>query len=160
MTAIRGMCMLCLIFFLYSITASAQSIDWLSLEDARNKASENGKKVMLYFEADWCQYCQKMNKEVFPKSPVIDSLHTYFYPVRIDIDSEEEVRFNGRNITEKSLAQKFRALRTPTTIFMDAEGSVIGTQPGYLPVHIFTKLLSYVGSEAYGHTAFDEYLAE
>lgn len=145
------------LFFVSSITASGQTINWLALEDAQSKASENGKKVLLFTEAEWCGYCEKMNKEVFTKEAVADSLQKYFYPVRIDIESDALVRFNDQDYTEKSLSRKFRALRTPTTIFLDSEGSVIGTQSGYIPPKLFDKLLAYIGSELYQNMTFEEY---
>lgn len=147
-----------LIFFLSATATTAQSIDWLTLEEAQSKASKNGKKVLLFSEADWCSYCAKMYKEVFPQQSVVDSLQKYFYPVRIDIESEGRVQFNNQNYTEKSLARKLRAIRTPTTIFIDSEGSVIGTQPGFLPANIFDKLLAFVGNELYNNITFEEYI--
>lgn len=154
----RELCILFLILCLNSL-APAQSIDWLSLEEAQSKASEDGKKVLLFSEAEWCSYCQKMYKEVFPRQAVVDSMQKYFYPVRIDIESNARIEFNGKGYTEQSFARKLRALRTPTTIFVDAEGSIIGTQPGFLPAEIFNKLLVYVGNDLYGNLPFKEYLS-
>jgi thioredoxin-related protein len=141
-------------------TAFAQTIEWKSMEEAQNLASQNNKKVMLYAEAEWCGYCKKMNKQVFPKASVADSLNKYFYPVRIDIESDRKLTFNGKEYTEKSLSRKFQVYSTPTTIFFDSNGKVIGTQPGFLPSEVFDKLLAYVGSGLYGKIEFETYLSE
>jgi thioredoxin-related protein len=147
-----------LCFFVTGIT-NAQSINWLSLQEAQSKAAEDNKKVLIFAEADWCGYCQKMNQKVFPESSVADSLGKYFYPVRLNIESGDKIQFNGQTITEQSLARRFRARsRTPTTVFLDSEGAVIGTQPGFMPQHIFDKLLGYVGSDLYNQFAFKKYL--
>lgn len=150
------------IFFISLIcsTVFAQAIEWRSMEEAQKLASQNNKKVMLYAEAEWCGYCQKMNKHVFPEASVSDSLNKYFYSVRIDIESDKKLIFNGKEYTEKSLSRKFQVYSTPTTIFVDSDGKVIGTQPGFLPSEVFDKLLAYVGSGLYDKIEFEAYLNE
>lgn len=144
--------------FLCSTAVKAQSIDWVSLSEAQRLAAENQKKVMIFAEADWCGYCRKMNKNVFPEQAVRDSLSKYFYPVRLDIESDKKVTFNGKTYTQKDLSRTFRVTSTPLTIFVDAGGNIIGTQPGYLPPNIFDKLLAFVGAELTGTMPFKKYL--
>lgn len=136
------------------------SIKWKSLAEAQQLADSNDKKVMLFAEATWCSYCQKMYKEVFPQETVQDSLHKYFYPVRVDIESKEKVVLNGRSFTEREIAAKFSISRTPTIVFFDSTGSVIGAQPGYLPPAVFDKLLAYVGQNLTGTISFRDYLSK
>ncbi|SMO54903.1 thioredoxin family protein [Fodinibius sediminis] len=155
---VRSVYLFLVVFLFHSQLATAQTIDWMSLEKAQSLAAESGKKVLLYSEAQWCGYCKKMNKEVFPEQSVVDSLHKYFYPVRIDIESKDAVLFNDERFTEQSLARAFRAIRTPTTIFINSDGSLIGTQPGFLPAEIFDKLLAYVGRDYHRRLSFEEYL--
>lgn len=143
-----------------SLQAQAQSVDWISLSEAQQKAVESNKKVMIYAEAEWCGYCQKMNKQVFPKQTVQDSLEKYFHPVRIDIESGNKQTFNGEQFTEQELARRFRVSSTPTMIFLDSAGNIIGAQPGFLPVNIFDKLLAFVGNDLTGTISFEEYLSK
>lgn len=139
--------------------ATAQSdINWRSLSEAQELALENNKKVMLFAEAEWCGYCKKMHKEVFPMQTVQDSLKKYFYPVKVDIESNRKIAFNGRSLTERQLARKFRVSSTPTFIFLNKDGNIIGTQPGFLPTNIFDKLVAFVGSDLTGKQSFKEYL--
>lgn len=147
-------------FFFFHLTLVAQSIDWVSLEEAQAKASQSDKKVMIFAEAEWCGYCKKMYKEVFPKKSVQDSLHKYFYPVRLDIESQEKVIFNGMEFTQQMLTRKFRVTGTPTVIFINAKGEVLGTQPGFMRSEIFDKLLSYVGDELFRKLNFKTYLKQ
>ena len=141
------------------LPATAQSdIKWKSLSEAQELAKENGKKVMLFVDAEWCGYCKKMYEEVFPEQTVQDSLHKYFYPVKVDIESDRKIVFNGNSLTEQQLARRFRASSTPTFIFLDQEGNTIGRQPGFLPAHIFDKLVAFVGSDLTGKKSFRQYL--
>lgn len=148
------------IVLITAITTQAQSVQWVSLSKAQELAARNNKKVMLFAEAEWCQYCQKMYQEVFPKQSVQDSLHKYFYPVRIDIESDKKVVFNNKQYSEQGLSRKFRATRTPTTIFLDSQGDIIGTQPGFLPAKVFDKLLGFVGNDLTGKQSFKKYLKD
>ncbi len=142
---------------IYPATAQ-QNINWKSLSEAQELAKENGKKVMLFAEAEWCGYCQKMYKEVFPNQTVQDSLHKYFYPVKVDIESDQKIVFNGSSLTKRQLARKFRVSSTPTFIFLDQDGNTIGRQPGFLPTDIFDKLVAFVGSDLTGKQSFKQYL--
>ena len=141
-------------------TVLSQNINWVDLEQAQKRAKAENKKVLLFMEAEWCGYCKKMYREVFPKQSVQDSLHKYFYPVRIDLESQEQVNFNGSKISQQALGQQFRVTGTPTLIFLESDGAVMGTQPGFIPAEIFDKLMAFVGSEKFKNMGFKEYLAK
>ncbi len=113
---------------------------------------------MLFVEAEWCGYCKKMYEEVFPKQTVQDSLHKYFYPVKVDVESDRQIVLNGNSLTEQQLARQFRASSTPTFIFLDQNGNTIGRQPGFLTANIFDKLVAFVGSDLTGKQSFKKYL--
>ena len=156
---VRGFLIGLLVLLLGTLSAAAQQdIKWKSLSEAQELAKENDKKVMLFAEAKWCGYCKKMYSEVFPEKTVQDSLHKYFYPVKVDIESHQEVMFNGRSLTQRQLARQFRVSSTPTFIFLDQDGGTIGRQPGFLPKNIFDKLVAFVGADLTGKQSFKQYL--
>lgn len=152
--------LICIAFLalVFTSVGAAQSIDWISLIEAQKLAAQQNKKVMVFAEADWCPYCKRMHKEVFPDKSVQDSLKKYFYAVRLDVESYKKVTFNGRTFTQQSLSGKFRVSATPTTIFLDSDGNILGTQPGFLRSDIFDKLLAYVGAEQFRKQSFKKYL--
>lgn len=156
---VRGFLIGLLVVLLGTLSVAAQQdIKWKSLSKAQELAKENDKKVMLFAEAKWCGYCKKMYSEVFPEKTVQDSLHKYFYPVKVDIESDQEVIFNGRSLTQRQLARQFRVSSTPTFIFLDQDGGTIGRQPGFLPKNIFDKLVAFVGADLTGKQSFKQYL--
>lgn len=136
------------------------SITWYDLKEAQQFAKENDKKVLIYAEAVWCTYCQKMEKEVFPQQEIIDTMAEYYYPVRVDIESDKKMEFNGEVLTGSQFARKYRVQGTPTTFFIDKEGKILGAQPGFIPPDTFRNLLTFVGSDAYQSVSFDEYLEQ
>ncbi|MDX1638908.1 MAG: thioredoxin family protein, partial [Balneolaceae bacterium] len=125
---------------------AAIGISWYSLEEAQQLAENSSKKVMIYMEASWCGYCKKMENEVFPQQDVQDMIHKYYYPVRLDIESGDEIVYNGDLFTEQEFANTIRVTGTPTYLFIDGKGEILGKQPGFLPADVFKSLLSYVGT--------------
>ena len=138
--------------------STPDQIQWYSLEQAQQLAQKGDKKVLIYAEATWCGYCQKMDREVFPDSHVIRTMEKYYFPVRLDIESDRTITFNGREMTERRFAMEHRVTGTPTTFFVNDKGEILGAQPGFIPADVFSSLLAYVGSEAYTRVKFDQYL--
>ncbi|HKL17611.1 MAG TPA: thioredoxin fold domain-containing protein [Halalkalibaculum sp.] len=137
-----------------------EEITWYSMQEAQELAVENDKKVLVYAEAVWCTYCKKMENEVFPRQEVIDSLARYYYPVRVDIESDKKLVFNEETLTGSQFARKYRVQGTPTFFFIDKNGQILGAQPGFIPHDVFTNLLAFVGSDAHERVSFDEYTGE
>lgn len=148
--------------FLNALTPveTSKAITWYELKEAQQLAQKNDKKVLIYAEAVWCSYCQKMEKEVFPLGGVIDTMAEYYYPVRLDIESDKKHEFNGEVLTGSQFARKYRVQGTPTTFFINKEGKILGAQPGFIPADTFESLLRFVGTDAYQETSFDDYLKE
>lgn len=128
------------------------------MQEAQQKAKMNGKKVLIFAEASWCMYCKKMLEEVFPKPAVVDSMTTYFYPVRVDIESDKQMIYNGKKITQRKFAQNSDMQATPTYFFLDEDGKKLGAQPGFIPAETFSRLLGFVGSGAFQQMEFKTYL--
>ncbi|WP_020404596.1 thioredoxin family protein [Gracilimonas tropica] len=153
-------------FSLFSISILAQDdtppdpkkmFDWKPLKEAQKLASENDKKVLIYGNARWCTYCKKMEKEVFPSKEVQERTEKHFYPVWLDIESQDSLSFRGKTMTHRQLAMGFRITGTPTFIFLDSEGEVIAGQPGFIPEELYLTILDFVGSDAYLDQDFGEF---
>ncbi|MGM0506039.1 MAG: thioredoxin family protein [Bacteroidota bacterium] len=148
-----------LLFTLLSteIVTAQDSINWVSIDEALDRASDEEKLILIDVFAPWCPYCQRMQKEVYPDENVEEAIDDYFLPVRISVESDDAVQFMDRRFTQAEFARALKYQSVPTTYFMNAEGEVVGQQPGYLPEDIFTSLLRYVGSGAYETQSFEEF---
>lgn len=146
--------------YLLSQNVSDRSIEWLELEKAQELARENSGHVFIFTEAEWCSFCKKMKREIFPVEEVQDLLEANYYPVKIDIESDERLVFNGEQMTQRQFSRSMRISATPTMIFLNGSGDVMGVQPGYLPERTFKALLEYVVSDRYGRVDFEQYLEE
>lgn len=138
-------------------SAPAAAIEWYGMKEAQELASNGDKKVMVYAEASWCTYCKKMEKEVFTQEDVQATIAKYFYPVRVDIESDNSLTFNGKEMTEVEFSRLMQVSGTPTFLFVNGEGEVLGGQPGFIPSDVFKALLTYVGSDAHIRISFDQF---
>ena len=139
------------------LLAQESSIQPISLQEALELAPENGKKILVDVFATWCPYCQRMHKEVYPSQGVQRAISDYFIWVKIDVESNEMVNYHGEEMTQAEFAQALENQSVPTVYFLNEEGAIIGSQPGYLKEEVFTNLLNFVGSDAYLDQSFKEY---
>ncbi len=130
-----------------SPTNDTSRVQWRSLNDAMHPGKDNQKKVLLYFYADWCHYCKKMDEDTFMQSDVAAYMNTHFIPVRLDFDKD------------KNLAQKYRIRGLPATWFMDQHGEKIQFLPGYIPREMFLGYLKYIQTDSYRTMAFKEFIS-
>ena len=56
------------------------------------------------------------------------------------------------------LARYLRLSSFPTHYFINSEGEILGAQPGFIEADIYSPLLNYVGSGAFGNMGFEEFL--
>jgi thioredoxin-related protein len=131
--------------------------EWRSLKEAQKLADENNKKVLVYANASWCTFCKKMEKEVFTSKTVQEKTAKDFYPVWIDIESQDSLTFRGDTMTQAQFARTMRVTGTPTFVFFGPDGEIIAGQPGFIPEKVYVQILDYIGSDAYLKQSFEEY---
>jgi len=129
-----------------------------SMEEAQKLAKEHGKKVLVEVYAVWCGYCRKMAAETHPTEIVKQTVDDLFFMVRLDGESDRAVVFNGETMTESELAAAFGVSSFPTTVFVDTNGDPLGYQPGFMDASMYSSLLSYVGTESFKTTTFEDYI--
>jgi len=146
-----------LVAIAFATAGYAQSLNPIDLDRALDYAKQHEKKVLIDVYAEWCPYCEKMHTEVYTESGVIEAVNEYYYLVKINIESENKVKFQGREYTERDFSAMLNSTSLPTTFFMTGEGELLGMQPGLLPADVFEDLLHFVGSDAYESLTFDEF---
>lgn len=134
----------CLGFF--PNTGYAQSVRWHGYEEGLALAKKENKKVFLYFWADWCGYCEKMEKETLSKKEVASILNKRFVPIKLNSDAEQR------------LASQYFVRGLPTTWFLTDAGEKISNLPGYVDPDMFVPILRYIDSNSYKNMSFKEFL--
>jgi thioredoxin 1 len=106
------------------ITA-ANSISWSStatLADAKQSATEAGKPIFVDLSAVWCGYCKKMKKNVYTDAAVAQAMNAGYIPLALDGEKSE-----GAELVSTLGINGF-----PTLLILDAQGSVLKKNTGYL----------------------------
>ena len=136
--------MLALVIMLYGGVVHASSantddggIQWMSYEEGRQRGEAENKKVVLVFNAEWCRYCLKMEKETFRNPTVIAYINRNFVPVSVDSDREQ------------TIADKYNVRGLPSIWFISEKGDRIGNRPGYIPADEMLKILKFIGTDSY-----------
>lgn len=114
MTANRLITLVMMLFIVGTAHSSTRFIV-NNFEEARNKAQQEGKMLLLDFYASWCAPCRFMESTTFKDERVSDLLNEKFVPLKIDIDD-----FDGY-----ALKEHFDIRVLPTFLIFDSEGKVI-----------------------------------
>jgi thioredoxin-related protein len=126
--------------------ASSDRINWYTFEQGTALGETTGKKIFLYFYADWCAPCMKMAKETFKDKSVVSYLNENYIPIKVDADRE------------KKRASAYKVENLPFTCFVAKNSQNIGSLKGYVSPDMLIKLLEYVHTESYNRISFKGFL--
>ena len=135
-------------------------LDVYPMDVALERATAEGKKILMDVYAVWCPYCKQMHTQVYTDPQVQEAIEKYFYLVKVNVEGSDKVIFRGETFTETSFARALNVTSYPSTFFVDTGENILGMQPGVVPAETFAYLLSYVGSDEYKKRSFEEYLPE
>ncbi len=90
-------------------------------------AREDGKQgIFLFFEQDECPFCHRMKQTVLNRPDVQDYFRQHFHSLAIDVEGSIEITdFDGKVMTQKEFAQKYRARATPMLAFFNLDGEQV-----------------------------------
>ncbi len=134
-----------------------QLVDWLSMEEAQERAREEGKWVLIDVYTEWCGFCRRMNTETYRDENVLKAIEENYLAVRLDAESKDVITFNGHQIEKRDLAYEFRVSSYPTTIIIAHDGEPFAAQPGFMDAPTFTNILNFVADGKYETMSFEEY---
>ena len=84
------------------------------LEIKLNEAIQKGKPTMVYFTADWCVSCRRLEKNTFGDQSLRD---------KIDQIQALKVDLTDNSIEDQLLIKKYSIFGPPTILFFDSAGS-------------------------------------
>ena len=91
-------------------------------ESGYRQATREGKPMLVFFTAQWCEFCHQMAGEAFVQDQVV-SLSDRFVCILVDADREPQV------------CQQFQVRSYPTVQFLSPLGvplnRVVGKKPGH-----------------------------
>ena len=141
--------------------APPEDYAFLSLTEAAQQASAEGKPMLLYFGRYGCSTCRKMHAEVFSDADVGEKYKAGFILAYVDTESGNRIRLdNGETITEMQFASRNRILGTPTFIFFSAEQKPLFKKAGFQSVTQMKLYGDYVLAGHYQSMLLPEFIAK
>ena len=126
----------------------ASTLRWREWDEGLKEARDRKVPVLVDVYTDWCGWCRRMERDVYSRPEVKDYLSKKFVIVKLNAESNEAARYEGRSWTGRSLASRFQVTGYPTTIFLRSNGEHLANLPGYIAADRFLLLLRYVGDGA------------
>ncbi len=143
-------------------------IKWMSFEEAVLKGGKEPKKLFIDVYTDWCGWCKKMDKTTFQDAKIADEINKHFYPVKLDAERKDTVRFRDKIFVfkpefkahELAIALLNGQMGYPTYVFLDENFAMISPISGYQTVEQLLPTLRYFSDNIYKNKQWDDYLKE
>lgn len=128
--------------------AGAAQLEWHPYLQGMELGKVQQKKIFIFFYADWCGYCHKMEEETFADPETSSYLKQNFVLIKVNSDKA------------KDLASEYSVKGLPTSWFISPAGKKITRMPGYRPPEFFLPALKFINTEAYKKMSFKEFLSQ
>ncbi|MBC5773246.1 DUF255 domain-containing protein [Pontibacter sp. KCTC 32443] len=145
--------------------SKAETIKWLTMEEAEAKMKKQPRKIFIDVYTDWCGWCKKMDKSTFSDPEVVAYINKNYYAVKLDAEGKEPITVKGHTYTYKpeykshelALALLNGQMSYPTTVYLDEKMNMLSPVPGYLDKAAFTKIIRYFGENFHKTMTWQEY---
>jgi thioredoxin-related protein len=147
-------CFLCILSSL-AIAASAELPRAENLQTDAQQAVIDKKPIVLFFTLPNCSYCRIVRYDYF--LPLLKQRTGNDQPIirEISVTGQNRVTlFDGQRLTETELAERYKVQMTPTVLFVNHEGDVVGNSiiggdhPNYIT--LFDKSLAEASTKMVG----------
>jgi thioredoxin-related protein len=135
-------------------------VSFLDLFEDIEEATDNNKRLMVYYYQDGCPYCKKLLEDNFGQRDISDKTQKYFDVVAINLWGDQEVIVGDKTYTEKAFAEALKVQYTPTLLFFNEHKKIVFRANGYYPPEKFSALLDYIGKKQEEKINYLDYIAK
>jgi thioredoxin-related protein len=133
-------------------------VTFYDLKEDVAEAAKAGKRVILYFYQDGCPYCKRLIQENLGQRSVAEKTQQHFDFIAINMWGNLEVTgLDGKRYTQTKFAEHMKVMFTPTMLFLDEEGKIVGRINGYYAPHKFEAVLDYIAGKKEKEIKFRDY---
>ncbi|GAB5398996.1 MAG: thioredoxin fold domain-containing protein [Aureisphaera sp.] len=155
--------------------ASAQKINWMSMDEALAAQAKKPKKIFIDMYTNWCGPCKMLDRDTFSNKDVVAYVNKNFYAVKFNAEGNESVNYQNKAYTNpgfdpaKAMRRnsqhqfaRFMGVRAyPTVLFLDEEGNLINRVKSYKKPRQMELYLKLFGTDLWKEITtqeqFDEY---
>jgi len=132
-------------------------------------AADEGKGLVVIFEQRGCPYCRELHEVNYAIPEISEYQAEHFLTVQLNLWGDRIVTdFDGEELSEKELAQKWLVNFTPTLVFFAAENAGAESEdlaeafrmPGYFKPFHYASALEYLTSGAFHEEGFQRFTRE
>jgi thioredoxin-related protein len=159
------------IFFLASGVLLAQdaanSIQWMSWEEAVERSEKEPRKFLVDIYTDWCGWCKRMDATTFQEPHLAAYINQHYYPIKFNAEQREEISFRGKSYEfvnkgkhgYHELAAEITQGRLgyPTLVFLNEDMEVIQAINGYREPLEFEQIVTYFGGDYHRRMPWERY---
>lgn len=108
-----------LLIITMALSLFGSQIDWMgSYDEALVLAQEENKKILVVIATEQCRWCRKLESTTLIDAPVVARISKDYVAVHV---------IRGKDAYPAEL----KAKRVPMSYFLDSDGDVIHSMPGY-----------------------------
>jgi thiol-disulfide isomerase/thioredoxin/YHS domain-containing protein len=119
------------LLILPSAGLAQQPVRWeVTLDNAQRVAGQTNRLVLIEFWATWCDYCKRMDTEVFNQPSVAAEISANYVAVKVNADHFP------------ATAKQYGVTALPTTVIITPQGQAIDSMKGKIEVAEYVARLS------------------
>ena len=152
-----------ILILLNTLAVSAQSINWVTMDEALTLQKKAPKKIMIDMYTSWCGPCKMLDKNTFTNKDLISFVNTYYYAVKFNAEGNETVNYKEqvfanpnydpakakRRNSQHQMTQFLGVSAYPTIVFLGLEAELIAPIPGYQTAQKLELYLRLFKDETY-----------
>ena len=151
------------LILLSSISLGAQTINWVSMDEALILQEKAPKSIMIDMYTAWCGPCKLLDKNTFTNKDLIAFVNTHYYAVKFNAEGNDTVNYKEqvfvnpnydpkkakRRNSSHQFSQYLGVRAYPTIVFLGENGEVIAPIPGYQTAPKLELYLQLFKDESY-----------
>ncbi|MDC1355849.1 thioredoxin family protein, partial [Flavobacteriaceae bacterium] len=79
-----------------SLPLAAQTINWVSMDEALALQQKTPKKILIDMYTSWCGPCKMLDRNTFTNKDLIAYVNEHYYAVKFNAEGNETVNFKDQ----------------------------------------------------------------